>query len=326
MQDHNALVSIVVPVYGVEKYLSSCIDSLCGQTYPHIEIILVDDQSPDDCPAICDAYAKKDGRVKVIHQKNKGVSGARNTGIDAATGDYFCFVDSDDTLEAEAIGTLLNDILTYGADMSSAVKSLVAADGRIQSKSADGKIFIYEGDEMIKRSLLYDDRTRSLHSKLFSRKLIEDIRFVEGHNINEDGYFLFECYKKQPKVVQHNVSLYRYYFRPGSATNGKFSEKYFDMLYFCELKRKYIEECMPAFLEHAYDMEVRTNLLFLQVLCRTADKKYKDAQKESICRIRKLRKYHHPVNASFKKLEKTVVWGLYPLYKRLVRAKFYRTK
>ena len=319
----NALVSIIVPVYGTEKYLSDCIESLLKQTYPQIEIILVDDQSPDSCPAICDAYAQKDERVRVIHQKNKGVSGARNTGIDAATGEYFCFVDSDDTLEANAIEILLNDILAYGADMSSATKSLVAEDGSVQAKSADGQIFVYEGDEMIKRSLLYDDRTRSLHAKLFSLRLIENIRFVEGHNINEDGYFLFECYKKKPKVVQHNVDLYRYYFRPGSASNSKFAEKFFDMLYFCNLKRAYIEENMPEFLEHAYDMEVRTNLLFLQVLCRTDDKKYIDTQRQCIQTVRGLGKYHHPVNRHLKRLEKIVRFGLFPLYKRVVRFKYH---
>lgn len=319
----NALVSIIVPVYGTEKYLSDCIESLLKQTYPQIEIILVDDQSPDSCPAICDAYAQKDERVRVIHQKNKGVSGARNTGIDAATGEYFCFVDSDDTLEANAIEILLNDILAYGADMSSATKSFVAEDGSVQAKSADGQIFVYEGDEMIKRSLLYDDRTRSLHAKLFSLRLIENIRFVEGHNINEDGYFLFECYKKKPKVVQHNVDLYRYYFRPGSASNGRFAEKFFDMLYFCNLKRAYVEENMPEFLEHAYDMEVRTNLLFLQVLCRTNDKKYIDIQRQCIQTVRGLGKYHHPVNRHLKRLEKIVRLGLFPLYKRVVRFKYH---
>ena len=320
----NALVSIIVPVYGTEKYLSDCIESLLKQTYPQIEIVLVDDQSPDSCPAICDAYAQKDERVRVIHQKNKGVSGARNTGIDAATGEYFCFVDSDDTLEANAIEILLNDILAYGADMSSATKSLVAEDGSVQAKSADGQIFVYEGDEMIKRSLLYDDRTRSLHAKLFSRRLIEDIRFVEGHNINEDGYFLFECYKKKPKVVQHNVDLYRYYFRPGSASNGRFAEKFFDMLYFCNLKRAYIEENMPEFLEHAYDMEARTNLLFLQVLCRTADKQYNGIQKQCIQTVRKLKKFHRPVNSHLKKLEWIVSLGLFPLYKKIIQLRYYK--
>ena len=98
MITNNALVSIIVPVYGTEDYLPDCIESLQKQTYPHVEIILVDDQSPDGCPAICDAYAQKDPRIRVIHQKNTGVSGARNAGLDAATGDFVAFVDSDDEL------------------------------------------------------------------------------------------------------------------------------------------------------------------------------------------------------------------------------------
>ena len=92
-------ISIIVPIYNVEKYLPGCIDSILKQTYENMEIILVDDGSPDNCPAICDEYEKKDTRIRVIHQKNSGLSGARNTGIDNAQGEYLIFVDSDDTVE-----------------------------------------------------------------------------------------------------------------------------------------------------------------------------------------------------------------------------------
>lgn len=101
------LVSIIVPIYGVEEYLSKCIDSIINQTYKNLEIILVDDGSPDKCPDICDAFEKKDERIKVIHKKNGGLSDARNAGIDTAHGDYIVFVDSDDWIENTMVEHLL---------------------------------------------------------------------------------------------------------------------------------------------------------------------------------------------------------------------------
>ncbi|MBE6564450.1 MAG: glycosyltransferase family 2 protein [Ruminococcaceae bacterium] len=320
----NPLVSIIIPVYGTENYLPRCIDSIRVQTYPHLQILLVDDQSPDRCPEICDAYAKKDSRITVIHQQNKGVSGARNTGLGCAVGDYIMFVDSDDELEANAVDVLLNDIVQYHADIASASKCVVAADGVLRNFDDNGAVFVYEGEEMIKRSLLYDKRTRSLHAKLFAKELIEDVSFVEGHNINEDGYYLFECYAKNPKVVQHDVSVYKYVQRETSASHAKFSEKYLDMLFFCELKMQYIREKKPHFLDYAKDMAVRTNLLFLDVLCRTADAKYKELQKKSIKTVRELYRYHRPINDHHKKLAWIVAHGLYPLYKWAVRLKYFR--
>ena len=94
MTEQTALVSIIVPIYGTEAYLPACLDSICKQSYSNLQIILVDDESPDGCPEICEAYAQKDSRIIVIHQKNKGVSGARNTGLRQATGEYITFVGS----------------------------------------------------------------------------------------------------------------------------------------------------------------------------------------------------------------------------------------
>ena len=102
----QALISIIVPIYKVEKYLSRCIDSILAQTYKNLEIILVDDGSPDKCPEICDKYAKEDSRIKVIHKKNGGVSSARNAGLDVATGKYIFFVDSDDIITEDALSNL----------------------------------------------------------------------------------------------------------------------------------------------------------------------------------------------------------------------------
>ena len=114
----NVKISIIVPVYKVEKYLDKCVNSIVGQTYKNLEIILVDDGSPDNCPAMCDEWAQKDSRIKVIHKKNGGLSSARNAGLDACTGDYIGFVDSDDWIEPDMYEYLLNIGMKNNADVS----------------------------------------------------------------------------------------------------------------------------------------------------------------------------------------------------------------
>ncbi|MEO6347158.1 MAG: glycosyltransferase, partial [Aquaticitalea sp.] len=109
----NPTISVIVPVYDVERFLHKCIDSIINQTYKHLEIILVDDGSPDNCGLICDAYVKKDPRIKVIHKKNKGLSAARNSGLEIATGDYIGFVDSDDWVHEKMFEALITNAQLY---------------------------------------------------------------------------------------------------------------------------------------------------------------------------------------------------------------------
>ena len=115
---NNSLISVIVPIYKSEKYLEKCIESIIGQTYKNIEIILVDDGSEDRCGEICDAYSLKDNRIKVIHKKNGGISDARNAGLDIATGEYIGFVDSDDYIANDMLETLLGLSKQYMADIS----------------------------------------------------------------------------------------------------------------------------------------------------------------------------------------------------------------
>lgn len=324
MKERNALVSIIVPIYGTEAYLNNCIDSLCDQTYKNLQIILVDDQSPDKCPEICDAYAQKDNRITVIHQKNKGVSGARNTGLTYASGEYVMFVDSDDELYPEAVESLLYDSCEYGADIVSATKKVVDEKGNVLSAYEDGCFTVYKEMEAFLLSLVGDRNTNSACAKLFRASFIDGIFFEEGKNINEDGFFVFQCYLKKPVLVQHNTSVYQYNTRGESCSRQVFSDKYFSMLYFCDRKKKLVEQICPQYTEQAYNMEVRTHLQFLQVLCRTNDKRYKNTHKESVKIVRKLYKYHRPINEHHKKLAWIVAHGLYPLYKFAVRLKYHR--
>ena len=312
-------VSVIVPVYNTEKYLPSCIESICNQTYTNLQIVLVDDESPDKCPEICDKYAEADERITVIHQKNTGVSGARNAGLECALGEYITFVDSDDELYPNAVETLVSDAEKYSAD-------IVWAPQKKPDQSTDKseKYTIYKETESLLLSLDGAHNTNAVWGKLFRTEFIENIFFEEGRNINEDGFFMFQCYLRKPVLVRHNVQVYFYNTRVDSSSRQSFSEKYLSMLYFCERKKELIKEQCPQYLELANNMDVRTHLQFLDVLCRTNDKKYKNLHKDSVKTVRRLYKYHTPISAHHKKLAWIVAHGLYPLYKWAVRIKCYR--
>ncbi len=320
MVKNNNLVSVIVPIYGTEPYLRQCIDSICNQSYENLQIVLVDDESPDNCPAICDEYANKDSRIKVIHQKNTGVSGARNTGIRNAEGEYLMFVDSDDELYPNGVETLLSDALKYNAHIVWAPFKR----GGNKKTSTHQDVSIIDGYNSLLDSLNGKSNMNSACGKIFKVSFIQGILFEEGKNTNEDGFFMFQCYMKKPLLVCHNVDVYKYNIRDNSSSIQAFSEKYFSMLYFCDKKLQLVKEECPQYLDAAYNMVVRTNLLFLDVLCSTKDKKYKSAYKECAKTVRKYFKYHKPINKHHKMMARVIAMGLFVPYRWAVRLKYFR--
>ncbi len=316
-------ISVIVPIYNSEKYLPMCIESIINQTYKNIEIVLIDDGSTDSSLEICMRYAATDERIKVIHQDNKGVSVARNVGLEKMTGEYFSFVDSDDELKKNAIEFLLKDILEYNADMASAVKSIVSPNGTISSIYANHSLNVYTGLEMLNLSLEGERQTNSACAKLFKYSVFGKIRFAEGRSINEDGFFLFQCYTLKPIVVQHNESIYLYYIREGSNSRNAFSDKFFDMIYFSERKKEIINKEFPELADKLITMEVSAHLFFLEILCRTNEKKYKEAQKRSIQLVKKYYSVFYCINKHERQMAWIVAHGLYPIYKLAFRLKYY---
>lgn len=325
MEKCHTLVSIIVPVYGTEAYLPACIESLCRQTYENIQIILVDDQSPDRCPEICDAYAEKDSRVIVIHQENKGVSGARNTGLCQADGDYILFVDSDDELYPDAVNILLEDAFAYHADMVWAPQKRVDKKGHADSTYEEGAYTVFGDDEPLLLSLNGAYNINAVWGKMFKADFIRGLCFEEGKNINEDGFFTFQCYLRKPTLVRHNASVYRYNTRADSCSRQTFSDKYLAVLYFCDKKKELLSGAdYERYADAIHNMELRTYLQMLDLLCRSTDRRYKDLQRRCIQKVCELRAYHKPINPHHKQLEWIVCRGLYPLYKRAVWFKYYR--
>lgn len=317
-------VSVIVPVYNTDRYLAACIESIINQTYKNLEILIIDDGSTDTSLSICMEYASRDERIRVVQQENMGVSAARNKGLAIMTGDFFLFVDSDDELKDFAIEFLLKDILEHTADMASAVKCLVNADGTTISPYDDHRLMVYSGLDMLKLSLGGERQTNSACAKLYRASFFRSIRFEQGRKINEDGFFLFQCYALKPKVVQHNENVYLYNIRAGSNSRSIFSDKYLDILYFCERKKDIVKKNFPELADELVTMEVSAHLFFLQNLCRTTDRRYLEMQKASIKLVKQYYKDFYCMNKYERKMSWIVAHGLYPIYKMAVRLRFYR--
>lgn len=207
-------VSIIVPVYGVEAYLEACVDSLLAQSHENLEIILVDDASPDRCPAICDTYMAKDARVIAIHKENGGAASARNIGLDCATGEYVCFVDSDDVVAQDYVARLLSAV----GDGDAAVCSyslLQPNKCTVQNVEPEG---VYSGKAYLAQ-FLESWRCALIWNKIFRREIIGDIRFPEGHRI-DDEFFTYQLIAKCRKVTVIPISLYYYRLRRSSVMNS----------------------------------------------------------------------------------------------------------
>lgn len=209
------MISIIIPVYNVEAYLSKCIDSIINQTYKDLEIILVDDESPDNCPQICDQYAALDSRIKVIHKANGGLSCARNSGLEAATGEYIGFVDSDDYIHPTMYELLLKALEEQDADISICDFYWVYDNSDHYSTNGfmDEEIRVNSNIEALQHLLGPKGFVTSITwNKIYKRELFGDLRFPAG-KIHEDEYTTYKLLYKASKVVYINAALYYYYQR-----------------------------------------------------------------------------------------------------------------
>ena len=211
----SRLVSIIVPVYKVEQYLKRCMDSVLNQTYKNIEVILVNDGSPDNCPALCDEYAKIDSRVRVIHKENGGLSSARNVALDSVKGDYIFFVDSDDWLALDTL-EVLNEYLEEDYDMISFQRTYLTEEKVVEKGEKNPKDM--DVSQYIDASFLgrYDF---FVTTKIFKAEVFNNIRFLEGRNY-EDLEIMHRLFLNMKKVVGLDYFLY-YYWKgnEGAITN-----------------------------------------------------------------------------------------------------------
>ncbi len=221
-----SLISIIVPIYKTEKYLPRCIESILAQTYKNIELILVDDGSPDDSGKICDDYAKKDVRIRVVHKENGGLSSARNAGLDVATGDLISFIDSDDFVSSVMIQTMLEKLQAEQADLCICGFQYTDENGTFLPQSTEGVIT----DGVMDRKTAFerlDGHYVIACNKLYKRELFADLRFAVGR-IHEDEFIMHRVFGKCNSIVTVSDRLYFYVQQPGSIMNASFTIRRLD--------------------------------------------------------------------------------------------------
>ena len=223
----NPKISIIVPIYNVEKYLNKCVDSILKQTYKNIEIILVDDGSQDSCPRICDTYKKQDSRVVVIHKKNGGLSDARNYGIMKSTGEYVGFIDSDDYVEPTMYEELITGMIKNDCLLGECGVKCIYSDKIVVSNS--NKEYVLDSTIAIKK--YYSSKKcnkiprTAVWSKVFHRSLFADKLFPTGE-IHEDYYLVMRCMVESKKIYYIEKPLYNHiYTNVSSITSAPFNEK-----------------------------------------------------------------------------------------------------
>lgn len=255
------LISIIVPVYNVEKYLKRCIDSILAQTYQNIEVLLIDDGSPDDSGNICDGYTLIDSRVRVFHKENGGVSSARNLGLKEAKGDYIGFVDADDYIDSSMYEVLLNNLKNENADISVCSYYQEDNEGVFQKHWAKDEYRIINKDEQIKCLISNQYYTCSCCDRIIKKQLIKDVVFDESIKHYEDYLFLYSAIKKSAKTVFDSKSLYFYCNNLQSAARKPFDKKKMDIVYVCGDVLEDIHKTYPQLYSCAKVEYVRINLL-----------------------------------------------------------------
>ncbi len=201
------LISIIVPVYKVEQYLDKCVQSIVEQTYENLEIILVDDGSPDNCPKMCDTWAKKDSRIKVIHKQNGGVSSARNMALDIAKGEYIGFVDSDDYIKSNMYETLISMMINNDLELSNCGYTYSLEN---ESCKSYDEIAFMDIDEAANAMICTGEISSYLFCKLFKSEYIKELRFDTSITIAEDLIFCLEYIKRVSRIGLSQEQLYVY--------------------------------------------------------------------------------------------------------------------
>lgn len=281
----NPLISVIVPIFNVEKYLNRCVDSIINQTYENLEIILVDDGSTDGCPGICDDYAKKDSRIKVIHRKsNEGPSDSRNLGIKASSGQYISFIDSDDWIDLDTFSLVLKKMIE--TDSQIGVFNFIRITDDDFYPDLSDKYKVLNSQSAIESTIgdtEYNINT-VVWNKLYQRKVLDGLTFISG-KINEDEFFTFYALDKADRIVYLYRQCYYYYQRPNSIM-GSYSIKRLDML-------DGVRERMSFTKEHYPEIYPKAKLSFCgccvyqyQMLLRN---KKVDKYKEGKQKIKKLR-------------------------------------
>lgn len=312
-------ISIIVPVYKVEGYLKKCIESICNQTIKNIEIILVDDGSPDQCGEICDYYSKRDSRIKVIHKENGGLSDARNAGLEIAIGKYIGFVDSDDFVSSDMFELLFdlcekNNTLIAGCDLAYVYDGTDRVD-----YCSNAQKYIMTSSEFFELMLDVQKNVRTgVWNKLYKRELFNNVRFPKG-KFFEDVGTMYKLIFQADMISYVSIPGYHYLKqREGAITNGKYSKKEYDRLEMSENMVQYIRKYQPQLQNAA--IAFRAVNCHLTIINTMITSKIKDEKMIRIIKTDLRNHYFQIIRSHISKIKKMQLLLLlinYDLYKYL---------
>ena len=274
-------VSVIVPIYNVEKYLRKCVSSILEQSYKNIEIILVDDGSTDMSGKICDELSKEHDNVIVIHKQNGGLSSARNAGIEASNGDYLSFIDSDDYIEKTMYEEMVNAIENSKKDIASCGRIVDVYGSHENKEFCLDNVAVYSREESMREVLHFSSVDVSACDKLYKKHLFDKIRYPEG-KISEDAAVVFELIEKSNGIVHVGKPFYHYVFRKKSISKSKYSEKNFDVLNNLRNTKTFIKDNFPDLIDDfkIYSCITAAAQILLLNQDKIAIKKYKNHYNE----------------------------------------------
>ena len=265
------MISVIVPIYQVEAYLDQCIKSIINQSFKELEIILVDDGSPDNCPAICDSWAEKDKRIKVIHKPNGGLSDARNAGLEIATGEYISFIHSDDWILPEMYERMLSLMLKENADICACnIRSCYPEHEEVWGCK---EYFTGESEQIL--DMLYSDTKYpvSALNKLYKSECWKELRFPVG-KICEDAFTTYQLVHNAERIVQVPEAYYCYRIRPQSIMTSAFSIKRMDEEEAWRANYQFVKTHYPALYRHAFRFYLQKVHVLIRTISRDQRKEY----------------------------------------------------
>jgi len=264
MDTKTPKISLIIPVYRVEKYLDRCLASVSAQTYPNFETILVDDGSPDRCGAICDAYAATRENVIVIHQENQGLSAARNSGMKVATGAYYAFLDSDDFISPDYLAYLMRLIVESGAEISVGAFRVFFSQEEPKDANDEMQRLVYSREQALEAMLYGKGFGVSACGKCYRADLFSDISYPVGKNF-EDLATTYRLFEKAERVAFGNKQIYYYRHTRESITEGTLKQKNFEAgLEAADAMLKEIEMHYPSVISAARYRYAQNNISFLK--------------------------------------------------------------
>ena len=258
------LISVIVPVYRVEAYLDRCLRSITEQTYRNLEIILVDDGSPDRSGDICDAWAAKDSRIRVVHKENAGAGAARNTALDMASGEIISMIDSDDYIEQHMYEHLYS-LMQEGVDIAECALLETEQDDVSMDDGAEAEILVCTREEAMKLHIRDEIFCQTPPNKLYRRTAIRDVRFPVG-NLIDDEFFTYRVIGNAKGLARSSARMYAYRQQPGSAMHKAFSLRRLQGLEAKQQRLAYLRQRIPA-LEYEAKFDLFFTALFMMQSC-----------------------------------------------------------